>query len=80
MVSMFPSTFAGMDVSPGEVIHMDENGACKFPADRLDAVLANVRELQKEETVRMDALEKAQSSAEVREILDLYAPPKSRES
>ena len=75
-----PVHVAGMDVSPGEVIHMDENGACKFPADRLDAVLANVRELQKEETARMDALEKAQSSAEVREILDLYAPPKSSES
>ncbi len=28
-----PVSVAGMDVSPGEIIHMDENGACKFPAD-----------------------------------------------
>ena len=75
-----PVHVAGMDVSPGEVIHMDENGACKFPANRLEAVLTNVRELQKEETARMNALEKAQSAVEVREIVDLYAPPKSKES
>ena len=30
---------AGMDVAPGEIIHMDENGAVKFPADKLEAVL-----------------------------------------
>ena len=28
---------------------MDETGACKFPADKLDAVLENVTALQKEE-------------------------------
>ncbi|GAJ02135.1 unnamed protein product [marine sediment metagenome] len=27
-----PVSVAGMDVSPGEIIHMDENGACKFSA------------------------------------------------
>lgn len=70
-----PVHVGGMDVSPGEVIHMDENGACKFPADRLESVLTNVRELQKEETARMNALEKAESAAAIREILDLYAPP-----
>ena len=26
-----PVSVAGMDVAPGELIHMDENGACKFP-------------------------------------------------
>ena len=31
----------GMDVAPGELIHMDENGAVKFPADRAAAVLDN---------------------------------------
>ncbi|MBI4639631.1 MAG: RraA family protein [Candidatus Tectomicrobia bacterium] len=44
-----PVTVAGMDVYPGEIIHIDENGACKFPADRLEAILTNVRALQKEE-------------------------------
>ncbi len=27
-----PVSVAGMDVAPGDIIHMDENGACKFPA------------------------------------------------
>jgi len=63
-----PVSVAGMDVSPGEIIHMDENGACKFPADRLEAVLNNVRELQKEEEARMSALQSAGSAAEVRAI------------
>ena len=34
-----PVNVAGMSVSPGEIIHMDENGACKFPADKIDVVL-----------------------------------------
>jgi 4-hydroxy-4-methyl-2-oxoglutarate aldolase len=63
-----PVSVGGMDVSPGEIIHMDENGAVKFPGDKLDAVLDNVRQLQKEEEARMGALQKAKNAAEVRAI------------
>jgi regulator of RNase E activity RraA len=63
-----PVTVAGMDVCPGEIIHMDENGACKFPADELEAVLTNVRKLQKQEEARMGALQNAKTAAEVRAI------------
>lgn len=63
-----PVSVGGMDVSPGEIIHMDENGAVKFPADKLEAVLNNVRELQKQEEARMSALQQAKSAAEIREI------------
>jgi regulator of RNase E activity RraA len=31
-----PVSVGGMDVAPGELIHMDENGAVKFPADKAD--------------------------------------------
>ena len=65
-----PVSVAGMDVSPGEIIHMDENGACKFPADKVEAVLNNVRALQKEEEARMGRLRDANSAVEVREIFD----------
>jgi hypothetical protein len=57
-----------MDVSPGEIIHLDENGACKFPADKLEAVLTNVRALQKEEETRINRLRNAKTAAEVRAI------------
>lgn len=33
-----PVSVCGMDVCPGEIIHMDENGACKFPAEYIEAV------------------------------------------
>ncbi len=63
-----PVSVAGMDVTPGDIIHMDENGACKFPARHLEAVLTNVRALQEEEEERMGKLQGAGSAAEVRAI------------
>ncbi|MCY4147721.1 MAG: RraA family protein [Chloroflexi bacterium] len=63
-----PVSVGGMDVAPGELIHMDENGACKFPADKLAAVLENARALQQEEAARMTALQNAKSAAELRAI------------
>ena len=63
-----PVTVGGMDVAPGELIHMDENGAVKFPADKLEQVLINARQLQKDEEARMGALQKATSAAEIRAI------------
>ena len=63
-----PVHVAGMDVSPGEIVHMDENGACKFPANNAEAVLANVKALLDEEADRIGQLDKASSAAEVRAI------------
>ena len=63
-----PVSVAGMDVAPGEIIHMDENGAVKFPAEKLEAVLENARALQIEETERLDRLRNAKSAAELRAI------------
>ncbi len=63
-----PVSVGGMDAAPGEVIHMDENGACKFPANKVEAVLSNVKALQKEEEERITKLGSASSAAEVRAI------------
>lgn len=68
-----PVSVGGMDVAPGELIHMDENGACKFPADQLEAVLTNVRALRAEEAARMKALQNAKSAAELRAIFGGHA-------
>ncbi len=40
-----PVSVCGMNVAPGEIIHMDENGACKFPADKAEKVLEMVSNL-----------------------------------
>jgi 4-hydroxy-4-methyl-2-oxoglutarate aldolase len=63
-----PVSVAGMNVIPGEIIHMDENGACKFPADKLEVVLDNVCQLRDKEAVLMKKLAGARSAAEIREI------------
>jgi regulator of RNase E activity RraA len=63
-----PVSVAGMDVSPGELVHMDENGAVKFPAAHLEAVAANLGRLREQEETRIGALRGATSAAEVRAI------------
>jgi 4-hydroxy-4-methyl-2-oxoglutarate aldolase len=64
-----PVSVAGMDVAPGELIHMDENGACKFPADRLADICRNIDELSKAEEERAKALQSAKSIEDVKRIL-----------
>ena len=61
-----PVSICGMDVAPGEIVHMDENGAVKFPADRLDDVLRNVRELEAREAALHEEVRDASSAADIR--------------
>ena len=63
-----PVSVAGMDVAPGELIHLDENGACKFPADRLAEVCTNVEALVKGEDERAKVLSQAKNAEEVKAI------------
>ena len=63
-----PVSVGGMDVAPGELIHMDENGAVKFPAQHAEAVLRNARAMLDDEAVKLAALRKARSAAEIRAI------------
>jgi regulator of RNase E activity RraA len=45
-----PLKVAGMSVQPGDIIHLDQCGACKFPANMLPKVLGYATELIKRET------------------------------
>ncbi|MDR1894947.1 MAG: RraA family protein [Spirochaetales bacterium] len=40
-----PVNICGMDISPGEIIHMDENGAVKFPRQVLPQVVEKIEKL-----------------------------------
>ncbi len=51
-----PVSICGMDVCPGEIIHMDENGAVKFPRSHLQNVYDFCCKLQDIEKRRMSAL------------------------
>jgi len=73
-----PVRVAGMDVSPGEIIHMDENGAVKFPAAYLAEVLDRVTKLRDQEAEHMARVRAAKTAAEVRALLGggHYGPKK----
>jgi regulator of RNase E activity RraA len=75
-----PVSVAGMDVAPAEIVHMDENGACKFPADRMQAVLDNVRALQKEEARLVELVQKATTAVEIKAAFQghAYTTPKGK--
>lgn len=40
-----PVKVGGMTVTPGDIVHMDQCGACKFPAEKLPKVLEYATEL-----------------------------------
>ncbi len=44
-----PVEVAGMVVNPGDIVHMDENGACKFPAEHLADVCKHIDAFSQEE-------------------------------
>ena len=61
-----PVSVGGMDVAPGDLIHMDENGAVKFPEQHAEAVVKNATAMLEDEARRLVNLRKAKSAAEVR--------------
>ena len=73
-----PVSVAGMDVTPGELVHMDENGAVKFPADRAKAVLDNAQAILADEAELFTNLRKAKTAAEVRAATAARAYAKPR--
>ena len=62
---------AGLRIA--EIIHMDENGAVKFPADRLEEVVTKAKALLAEEDERVGNLLKARGVEEVRAIMSGHA-------
>jgi 4-hydroxy-4-methyl-2-oxoglutarate aldolase len=73
-----PVSVGGMDVAPGELIHMDENGAVKFPADKADQVLANAKAMLEQEAEHLARLRAATNAAEVRAAGGSYAAKKAK--
>lgn len=62
-----PVSVAGMDVTPGDIIHMDEHGAVKFPTDKLANVCRNIDTLQKEEEEQAKAVLRARTPDDIKQ-------------
>lgn len=63
-----PVELCGMEVAPGDVIHMDENGAVKFPLEYLDQVLERLALLSARETACQKQMREARDVEEVADI------------
>jgi regulator of RNase E activity RraA len=64
-----PVSVCGMDVSPGEVIHMDENGAVKFPADKLESVVGLAEKLAAKEAKRMADIARCKTAKQIARVM-----------
>lgn len=51
-----PVEVCGMAVCPGEIVHMDENGALKFPRYCLNDIVEKAENLMKKETAMQSAM------------------------
>ena len=58
-----------MAVAPGDIIHMDENGAVKFSADCLDEVIEKASRLQDIESNRQEMMRKTDDIEELIKIM-----------
>ncbi|MSP03518.1 MAG: RraA family protein [Acetobacteraceae bacterium] len=73
-----PVSVGGMDVAPGELVHMDENGAVKFPADKAEQVLENAQKMLTGEAEHLSRLRDATNAAEVRAAGGAYAARRAK--
>lgn len=64
-----PVDICGMDVMPGEIVHMDENGATKFPAAYIDEVIVRAKKLQQVEMKRQELMRKTADVEELAKIM-----------
>ena len=53
-----PVNLSGMEVAPMEIVHMDANGAVKFPRKYLKEVLELAKKIQVYDTERQEAMKK----------------------
>ena len=59
-----PVNICGMDIAPGEIIHMDENGAVKFPRESMPKVLEYVKKLLTDEADKQKRMAAAAGDVE----------------
>ena len=62
-------TVSGMAVAPMEVIHMDANGAVKFPRKYLQDVLIRAKRIQEYDAARQKAMRQLSDPAEIADAM-----------
>lgn len=65
-----PVEVCGMQVAPGDIIHMDENGAVKFPATYIDEVIEKATRLQDIESKRQELM---RNTSDIEELIKIMS-------
>ena len=63
-----PVSVCQMDVFPGELVHMDEHGAVKFPVTMVDEIIERANRLVEIEKSQQEMMRNAKSPEEVIKI------------
>jgi len=63
-----PVSVAAMDVAPGDIVHMDENGAVKFPPDKMADICRNIDAFTSKEQERADKVLAAKTFAQIKAV------------
>ena len=66
-----PVNVCGMSVQTGDIIHMDENGAVKFPREYLGEVLIRAKRILEKEAKMQIALQK--SGGDVKKVKKIFS-------
>lgn len=64
-----PVEVCGMQVAPGDIVHMDENGAVKFPEEYLDDVIKYAERLREIESKRQGMMRNTNDVEELIKIM-----------
>ena len=67
-----PVSVAGMDVAPGDMVHMDEHGGVKLPADKLADVCEHIGAFSDQEDKQVEGIFAAKNVEEIKKAWVLY--------
>ena len=64
-----PVDICGMTLAPAEIVHMDENGAVKFPVKYAKKILEKATQIRARDEARQKAIRKAGNAREIADIM-----------
>ena len=64
-----PIEICGMGLAPGEIVHMDENGAVKFPEEYMEEIAERSEKIFEVEEKRQKRMREAEDVEEIGKIM-----------
>jgi regulator of RNase E activity RraA len=64
-----PVNICGMDIAPGEIVHMGEDGAVKFPADYLEDISMRIKRIEEFDRKKQEALQQTRDPVKLAKIM-----------